>query len=124
MGMSEIGANFEPFSVTSQQHGDAAYLRVSGEIDMATAPVLDERLRTAQNNGYSGIVIDLENVTFMDASGLRSLLRAAERARQSERAFAIVKAPTIVQRVLQITGTAHLLDAESLTLVADREMAD
>jgi anti-anti-sigma factor len=112
MDMSRVGANLEPFSVTSRQRGDAADLRVSGEIDMATAPVLDDRLRAAQNNGYTGIVLDLENVTFMDASGLRALLRAAERARQSEKAFAMVKTPAIVQRVLQITGTAHLLDAE------------
>ncbi len=121
--MSGVGANLEPFGVTGEQRGDAAYLRVSGEIDIATAPLLDERLRAAQSNGYTGIVVDLEHVTFMDASGVRSLLRAAEEARRNDKTFATVKTPAIVSRVLQITGTAHLLDADPLAPVTDREMA-
>ena len=121
--MSWVGANLEPFSVTGEQRGGAAYLRVSGEIDMATAPVLDERLRAAQSNGYTGIVVDLEHVTFMDITGLRSLIRAAEEARRSDKTFATVKATAIVKRVLQITGTAHLLDADPLAPVMDRQMA-
>ena len=102
------------FKVTSEQQGDAAYLRVSGEIDIATAPLLDERLRAAQSNGYTGVVVDLEHVTFMDSSGLRSLLRAAEQARRSDKWFATVKPPPMVRRVFEITGTAHLLVADPL----------
>lgn len=121
--MAGVRVNLEPFGVISEQLGDAAYLRVSGEIDMATAPVLDERLRAAQSNGYTGIVVDLKQVTFIDASGLRSLLRAAEQARQNDKSFATVKTPAIVQRLLQITGTAHLLAADSVAVVTERETA-
>lgn len=113
----------QPFNVTSEQQGDAAYLRVSGEIDIATAPLLDDQLRAAQSNGYTGVVIDLEHVTFMDVSGLRSLLRAAEQARRSDKRFATVKTPPIVRRVFEITGSTHLLDADALALATERNTA-
>lgn len=121
--MSKMPVNLEPFSITSEERGDGAYLRVRGEIDIATVPALDEGLRVAQSNGYSGIVVDLEQVTFIDASGLRSLLRAAEQARRSDKSFETVGTPRVVQRVLQITGTARLLRVEAPALVAQREPA-
>ena len=119
--MSRVRMRLEPFSVTSEERDTAAYLRVSGEIDMATVPVLDERLLAAQSNGYAGIVVDLEQVTFMDATGLRSLLRAAGRARRDNKTFSAVKTPAIVDRMLKITGTAHLLDADPFLFAPSRD---
>lgn len=58
--MSGVAVNLEPFYVTIERREDGAHLRVSSEIDMATAPVLDDRLRAAQSDGYNGIVVDLE----------------------------------------------------------------
>jgi anti-sigma B factor antagonist len=121
--MFVAGANLEPFHVTSERRGKGAYLRVSGEIDMATAPVLDERLRAAQSNGFTRVVVDFEHVTFMDVSGLHCLLRAAARARLTDKPFAMVKTPAIVERVLQITRSAHLLDPDPLGLATDTVMA-
>ena len=122
--MPGAGSRQEPFSVTSEQRGHAAYVRLSGEIDIATAPVLEGWLQTAECNGNTAIVADLEEVTFMDASGLRAFLGAAERASRSGRTFAIVRAPACVQRVLQITGTTHLLAADALTFSSDRRSAE
>jgi anti-anti-sigma factor len=125
MGMTGAGTKQEPFSVTSEQRGHAAHLRLSGEIDIATAPVLEGWLHTAERNGNTAIVLDLEEVTFMDASGLRAFLGAAERATRCGRTFAIVRPPALVQRVLQITGTAHLLAADAgVTFSSDRQSAE
>jgi len=118
--MAGAGWSQEPFSVTSEQRGHAAHLRLSGEIDLATAPVLERWLQTAERNGNTAIVLDLGDVTFIDVSGLRAFLGAAERASRSGRTFAIVRAPALVQRVLQFTGTTHLLAADALTFSSDR----
>lgn len=111
--MLGVGKQFQPFSVTSEQHGPAAHLRPFGEIDMATAPVLEGWLQAAESNGNTAIVVDLEQVTFMDTSGVRVFLDAAHRATGSGRTFAMIKAPAIVKRILQVTGTTHLLAAEA-----------
>jgi anti-sigma B factor antagonist len=53
-----------------------AVLALSGELDLAAAPVLRERLDAARAGGGRGIVLDMAEVTFLDSSALRELLRA------------------------------------------------
>jgi anti-anti-sigma factor len=114
--MQAAGAEQGSFIVCSEQRDHAAHLRLSGELDMATASVLEQWLSRAESNGNTAIVLDLEHVTFMDSSGLHSFVRAAERARRSGRTFEIVKVPAPVRRVLQITETTYLLDADPPSL--------
>lgn len=116
--MDAVGANREILSVASEQRGHTAHLRLSGELDIATSPVLERWLQGAESNGNSAIVLDVEHVTFVDASGIHSFLGAAQRASRSGRTFAIVKAPAVVRRVLHITRTTHLLGADELEMSA------
>lgn len=102
-------------SVRVEQHGHVARLHPSGEIDLATAPVVEAWLTRAESNGNAAIVVDLEQVTFMDVSGLRVFLAAADRAHARGHSFAIINASSAVEMVLQITGTTHLLGAAGAT---------
>lgn len=121
--MAGIGADQEVFGLRSERRGRAEHLLLSGELDTATSPVLDGWLQTAERNGNSTIVVDLENVTFIDVGGLRPFIRAADRAVRSGRGFALVKAPAMVRKVLQITGTTHLLGSDALPFRSDRMAA-
>jgi anti-sigma B factor antagonist len=47
---------------------------VVGEIDLATAPVLDEKLHAAISACDSRVIVDLDRVSFMDSSGLQVLV--------------------------------------------------
>lgn len=75
---------------------------------MATSPVLEAWLLEAEPQ-TTNIVVDLENVTFIDSSGIHAFQRAAHRATSTGRGFTLRKAPTIVRRVLQLTRSTHLL---------------
>lgn len=103
--------------VTTEQRGQTAHLRVCGEVDLMTAPAFERWLRSAESNGNAAISLDLGDVTFMDAGGLRALLRASERAVQSQRTFAIVESSACVRRLLCVTGATHLLAAAALALL-------
>lgn len=111
-GKDRLG--MEILSVISEQSGRAAHLRLSGEIDMTSVPILERWLEAAESNGNTEVVVDLDAVTFMDASGIRTFLGAAHRATQSGNTFTIIKAPAPVQRILRITGTEHLLHGGTL----------
>ena len=63
--------------VQVEDDGTRAVVRVTGEIDIATSPLLEDAV--AQLTAPD-VVLDLEGVTFMGSSGLASLLRAARRA--------------------------------------------
>ncbi len=54
-----------------------------GELDVASAPVLDEALMQVQESAATGVVIDLTGVQFIDSTGLRVLLTAHARDLQS-----------------------------------------
>ncbi len=107
------GAKQGLFNVRGELRGYGTYLRVSGELDAATSPFLEMWLQGAECNGNNAIVVDLEHVTFMDTSAVHAFLRAAERSGRDGRDFAIVKTPGVVQRLLQITGTTHLLGSDA-----------
>lgn len=52
---------------------------VTGEIDVASAPALRDRLLGLLNRGTVSLVVDLRGVTFMDSTGVGSLLRIHHR---------------------------------------------
>jgi anti-sigma B factor antagonist len=93
--------------------GLGSCLRLTGELDLATAPTLDHWVSLVERHGCMSLVFDLEGVTFMDASGLRAIIRAIESARLVDRTVYIVNAPPIVRRVMGITGTMDLLQVPS-----------
>lgn len=110
--MARVGTDHRnSFTVRSEQRGHVVHLHIRGDLDMATSPVLEGWLAGAEANGNTSIIVDLENVAFMDATGLRIFLRAAERARRSGRRFVLVRPPPVVRKVLQITRTADLFAA-------------
>ena len=51
-------------------------IRLTGELDMSTAPDLDEALKTAVDRG-GAILVDIGGLSFMDSTGIGSFMRAA-----------------------------------------------
>ena len=81
-----------------------AVLAVSGEVDVATAPKLREQLIELVNNGSIKIVVDLENVEFLDSTGLGVLVGALKRVRTSDGELALVCTEPRILKVFEITG--------------------
>ena len=46
-------------------------VRAVGEIDLASVPELEQPLLELVDSGFGQIVLDLQDVTFMDSSGVR-----------------------------------------------------
>ena len=66
--------------VTTQRVGKAWVLAVQGEVDIYTAPNLDEPLQAALSDG-SDVIVDLSRVDFRDSSGLGVLDEGIKTAR-------------------------------------------
>ena len=54
-------------------------VRLRGEFDLAGAPTVTERLRSLRER-REAVLVDLDELDFIDMSGLRALLLAAEGA--------------------------------------------
>jgi anti-sigma B factor antagonist len=59
--------------------GPHTVVEVTGEIDVGSAPVLRDRLLALLNRGADSLVVDLRGVTFVDSTGVGSLLRVFHR---------------------------------------------
>ena len=86
------------------QKGGWAVLAVSGEVDVATAPRLRERLVDLVGEGNHRIVVDLENVDFLDSTGLGVLVGALKRVRTHDGDLALVCTQPRILKVFEITG--------------------
>ena len=98
------------FETRFETRNDVARITLRGELDMATAPILEEHLSRSGGNGTIAVVLDLHGVTYVDSSGLRAFLRARDRARHDGHRLIFVGANEQVRRVLALTGTEELLE--------------
>jgi len=88
---------------------DRVVLALHGELDLVGAPLLQGEIESAAVEGAPLIVLDLEDLQFIDSSGLRVILSAHERARERGQAFALTRGSQQVQRLLSIAGVSgHL----------------
>jgi anti-sigma B factor antagonist len=91
-------------SVDSSLSGGHRVVTVTGEIDIATGPVLREQLLALVDDGDSDIVIDLGQVPFLDSSGLGVLVAAYKRARSAGGQLRLAGCRPAVETIFQITA--------------------
>jgi anti-sigma B factor antagonist len=84
-------------------------ISVSGELDLASSPALEEELERVAKSDATVIVVDLAELEFMDSTGLSVLVRAHQRAQDSGRRLGLVNGSQQVQRLLALTGVADRL---------------
>jgi anti-anti-sigma factor len=89
-----------------------ARLALRGELDMATAPKLEEHLMLVEQGGVRGVLLDLRDLTFVDCAGLQTFLKAKRRAADNGHRFALVGAKDQLRRILQVTATQGVLDEQ------------
>jgi anti-sigma B factor antagonist len=81
-----------------------ASLKLEGELDIASAPALEEHLSTVEEGHPERVVIDLGGLAFIDSTGLRVLLQANARAGDGAHELVLRPGAAAVQRVFETTG--------------------
>lgn len=87
-----------------EEEGDAILIRPSGELDISTIQVLDAALQNAMKSEASEVLLDLWELTFIDSTGLRLLVLAAERLHGSGNRLRMLRVSAPVSRSLEISG--------------------
>jgi len=90
--------------LTARTAGGITIAELTGELDVASAPILREQLLGLLQPGSSRLVIDLSRVSFCDASGLAVLVNTARRARLLGGFLRLAAVSPQVGQVLNITG--------------------
>ena len=92
------------------EYGRWAVMRVTGEIDMATAPRLRQHVQTVTARKPPGLVLDLDRVDFIDSTGLGVMVGAAKRMRMISGEFRIVCSQHHLNELFKLTRLDEVFD--------------
>jgi anti-sigma B factor antagonist len=98
----------QAFEVVEQDEDGALVVGVTGEIDVATAPVLRERLYDAVDRSTGPVIVDLLAVTFIDSTALGVLIGAKERSEAHGSDLRLVLREPRLIKIFEITGLTEL----------------
>jgi anti-sigma B factor antagonist len=99
------------------RYGDAALVVAEGDLDLASAPMLEQALEALlESSDIQLVIVDLRAVATLDSTGLNVLVRNHGRAMDKDRTFALVRGNEQVQRLLSLIGAS-----DRMTLVDSPE---
>jgi anti-sigma B factor antagonist len=97
---------------TAQVSPESYVVSIDGELDLHTAPELEQALETVYSLGGRNVVIDLAGLVFIDSTALAALLRAQPRFRSRGGRLLLVSEDRRILRTLEITGLDRMFDIE------------
>ncbi len=97
------------FRVDVRHEEGGTVIALSGELDLASSPDLEQKLDEVFASDAELVVLDLRELEFMDSTGLSVLIRAHQTAEEARRRLYLVKGPPQVQRLLTLTGVGERL---------------
>jgi anti-anti-sigma factor len=83
---------------------DDVVVLLTGEFDLTAAPCLHGCLERAIEAAGGAVVVDLEDVTFLDCTGISTLLAANEHLHAQGRALRVTHISAAAARVFEMTG--------------------
>jgi anti-sigma B factor antagonist len=101
-------ASERPFQIDVHHHEGHSVVALTGELDLATAPQLRERLALLAEEHQKHIVLDLASLDFIDSTGLSVLVMLLNRTRAVGGSVAVRHPSQPVLRILEITGLASV----------------
>ncbi|MBF6046294.1 anti-sigma factor antagonist [Streptomyces sp. NRRL B-1677] len=105
-----MGAQEPAFAMRERVACGAIIIELHGELDILAEQELGPRVDALTERGRADIVIDLRRVTFLDASGLRLLLRARHRMLCRGGRLRVVRGVPRVSRVMRVSGVDAAFD--------------
>lgn len=102
-----------PFTCTWGRDGvDGGWVHVAGDLDLAAAPRLTQALRDLVREACL-IVLDLREITFLDAAGVHAIVDASIAARRGGRRLLLLGPSAPAQRMFALTGTSHQIEVSA-----------
>lgn len=98
-----------PFEIESIHEQGSAWLKLSGELDIATVPRLEAAVDATLTAGVRTLTIDLTNLGFVDSSGLRMFIVLDQRAAAEGWTLRLTRPPKQAMTVFRVSGVEQNL---------------
>ena len=100
-------------NLSIQRHDDRALIQIGGEVDLATCPQLRAALVELVDRGFHQLIVDLEQVSFLDCAGIGMLVDARRRVQVHGGSLKLVRPRPFVRRVLALTGMTTMFSIDT-----------
>jgi anti-sigma B factor antagonist len=97
-------------AATEQLDNGTPVVSVMGEVDLATAPALEQTLRGVADDRTGPVIVDLTGCSFLDSRGLGALVATKARLERSHGRLALVLSNRSELRIFQITPFDELFE--------------
>ncbi len=99
----------EVFEIRAEEKGSTLVLHLSGEFDWACIGRVEAALERVSEARIEEVVLDLRKLEFMDSAGLRTILRANDRAKAERFELVVVRPRGLANRVFTLTRASKQL---------------
>lgn len=96
--------------IETQDLGNAALVQVSGEVDMSNSPKVREALMSLTKRQVPAIVVDLAGVTYMDSSGIATLVEGLQEAMGYGGKFRLAALTPKVRQVFELARLGEVFE--------------
>ncbi len=107
------------FSVEIDKKNSLPIIRVKGEIDVYTCTQLNTSFQSVIQDGARTIVLNLENIQYIDSTGLGTIAHAAREVHLDEGRILVVCPKAQVRKIFEISG----LTSKNVVLFDDEPRA-
>ncbi len=101
------------FEIKSKEKDNIGIINVKGEIDMLTSPNLRKKLLPFFKKNANGIIVDLSEVSFMDSSGIATLVEGLQWSKKNESEFILTGLGANVRNALALTKLDKVFTIQS-----------
>ncbi|MDD4136323.1 MAG: STAS domain-containing protein [Methanoregula sp.] len=90
--------------ITTTSRDSATIISITGRVDTATAPVLEQAINKEIETGKRMILLNFSSVSYISSGGLRVLLATAKKLKTPGDKFGICSLSAEVLKVLKLAG--------------------
>ncbi len=101
------------FKIKSVEKENIGLITVAGEIDMFTSPNLRDKLLPLFEKDIKGIIVDLKDVSFMDSSGIATLVEGLQWSKKNSKEFVLTGLGTNVLNALSLTKLEKVFNIQT-----------
>jgi stage II sporulation protein AA (anti-sigma F factor antagonist) len=86
-----------------------ALVRITGELDACSAQQIEERMRQSLAPGYPQVIVDLQDLDFIDSTGIRLLVQVVTQKQDPLGVVVVCPRALVARRALELVGLTRIM---------------
>lgn len=100
----------DKMEITVRENGNICIINLEGRLDLASGTALKDRVKEMFDKNINSIHLNLENVEFINSSGLGALVSLMKEARIRKGRLTLSNLASYVQEIFEITQLSHIFE--------------